>query len=403
MAWLAFALLATGCGSSGAVEAVVTTTTSATTTIPTTTSTTTSTTITLPATTTSTSTTTTTTLVPEDGRTAAERTLTEVAVITGDIAPKSIVASGDGLYVAQNMMYRHTVTVYDRNFELVGTISDTVVLSDFGHEGFEGEYRGAPVEAAFTSGGEHVYVSNYEMYGPGLRGGAGDRCSPGQWPDSFVYRIDTGRLAIDQVIAVGSVPKFLAVTPDDRLILVSNWCSYDLSVIDVETATETARVEIGRYPRGIAVAPDSSTAYIAVMGSNRVKVLDLDSLEIVGEVVVGTSPRHLVLSPDGAFLYASLNGEGRLAKVDLSTGDVIGRVATGDAPRSMAISDDGTALYVVNYRSGTVSKVRTGDMTEIQEVRAGYHPIGITYDPANRQVWVSNYGGTIQVFDDRSD
>lgn len=398
---VALALLVGACAqASSETVSTAPTTTSTTTTTTSTTTTTTTTSTTGTTTTTIPSTTTTTTLVPEDGLTAAERTLVEVAVIGGDIAPKSVVASGDGIYVAQNMMYRHTVTVYDRDFELVATIPDTVVLSDFGHEGFEGEYRGAPVEAAFTSDGDRVYVSNYEMYGNGRPGGAGDRCSPGQWPDSFVYRIDSESLEIDQVIAVGAVPKFLAVTPDDRLLVVSNWCSYDLSIVDLDEGAEIARIDIGRYPRGIALSPDSSTAYIAVMGSTRVKQVDLATRQVTGEITVGSSPRHLVLSPDGSLLYVSLNGEDRLAKVDLGTGEVLGKVATGDAPRSMAISDDGTALYVVNYNSGTVSKVRTEDMTEVQEVRAGYHPIGITYDPANRQVWVSNYGGTIQVFED---
>ena len=39
---------------------------------------------------------------------------------------------GAGQVFAQNMMYRHTVTVYDRNGELVKTIPDTVNLTDFG-------------------------------------------------------------------------------------------------------------------------------------------------------------------------------------------------------------------------------------------------------------------------------
>ena len=41
--------------------------------------------------------------------------------------------------------------------------------------------------------------------------------------------------AIDQVIPVGAVPKYVAVTPDDKTVLVTNWCSWDLSVIDVAT------------------------------------------------------------------------------------------------------------------------------------------------------------------------
>lgn len=115
---------------------------------------------------------------------------------------------------------------------------------------------------------------------------------------------------------------------------------------------------------------------------------------------IGRGPRHLVLSPDGDTLYASLNSEGKLAKIDLETGEAVTKVSTGSAPRSMAISDDGTALYVVNNLSNTMSKVRTWDMVELEEHPAPGHPIGITYDAATREIWVSSYWGTIRVFAD---
>jgi hypothetical protein len=68
-------------------------------------------------------------------RPSDERLFHEVFTISGDISPKSVVASDDGLFFAQNMMYRHTITVYDRNFELVKTIGDQVRLEEFGLDG----------------------------------------------------------------------------------------------------------------------------------------------------------------------------------------------------------------------------------------------------------------------------
>lgn len=345
-------------------------------------------------------TTTTTTLVPPDGLTAAERTLVETETITGEISPKSVVASQTGLFFAQNMMYRHTVTVYGRDYELVKTIPDTIVLSEYGHDDYAGEYRGSPVEAAFTSNGEYAYVSNYRMYGGGLSTAAGDGCNAGSWPDSFLYRIDTSTLEIDQAIRVGPVPKFLAVTPDDRYVVVANWCGFDVSIVAVATGEEVARIPVGRHPRGVAVTPDSSTAYVAIMGSRNIAVIDLGTFEVSTIENVGRSPRHLVLSPDGSILYASLNGEGALAKIDIATGEVLQKVTTGAAPRSMAISDDGTALYVVNYNSSTMSKVRTSDMVETEEHQTWSKPIGITYDVPTREVWVSTYSGAIHVYYD---
>jgi YVTN family beta-propeller protein len=328
--------------------------------------------------------------------------MVQVAEIGGHISPKSVVASGHGLFFAQNMMYRHTVTVYDRSFQLVATIPDTVVLSDFGHAEFEGEFQGAPVEAAFTSDGRYAYVSNYSMYGPGFREGT-DSCSPSSnYPDSFVYRINTATLTIDQVIRVGAVPKFVAVTPDDKRLLVSNWCTYDLSIIDTATAAEIQRLPIGAYPRGLAVSPDSRTAYVAVMGGSAVATVDLATYDVGAIEGVGGGPRHLNISADGTQLYVTLNSDGRVAKIDLTTGEVVARVSTGSAPRSMALADDGQSLYVVNYNSSTVAKVRTSDMAVLQTESVGYHPIGVTHDAETRQVWVATYGGTLAVFQDGS-
>ena len=278
---------------------------------------------TVPATTTTTAvppptTTTTTTTLPS----TAELQLRKIATITGDISPKSVVATGAGLFFAQNMMYRHTITVYDRDYELVATIPDSVNLAEYGFSESANEHRGAPVEAVATADGTYVYVSNYQMYGEGYGRAGGDGCNAADWDESFVYRVSATDLEIDQVIAVGAVPKFLAITPDDRLVLVSNWCSFDLSIIDTAVGREIARIPLGRHPRGIAVTSDGQTAYVAIMGSLDITIVDLESYEVGWLRGVGANPRHLVLDPTDGRLYATLNGEGAVAVIDPVTGEV---------------------------------------------------------------------------------
>ena len=335
-----------------------------------------------------------------------------VVRIDGDFAPKSVVASGTGLYFAQNMMYRHTISVLDHRKELVATIEDSVDLRKFGYDVAGDVYRGSPVEAAFTSDGSFAFVSNYRMYGPGYDPEAGsDSCGRDQGQDSFVYRVSATTLEIDRVYPVGPVPKHLAVTPDDRLLLVSNWCGFDVTVIDLAADETLATVDVGRHPRGITVTSDGKTAYVAVMGSTGIAVIDLSALPAGGIPPgaagvpaatyirdVGISPRHLVLSPDDRTLYATLNGEDAVVAVDLGSGEVIRRVETGRAPRTMDISTDGTALYVVNYKSHTMSKIRTHDFAVLQEFDTAPRPIGITYDPFSEEVWVSTYSGPIHVY-----
>src|SRR4051794_38972587 len=73
----------------------------------------------------------TTTTVPPPP--AVDRPLSLATTITGAISPKSVDATGTGLVFAQNMMYRHTMTVYDKNGALVKTIPDSVDLARFGY------------------------------------------------------------------------------------------------------------------------------------------------------------------------------------------------------------------------------------------------------------------------------
>ena len=340
-------------------------------------------------------------VLADDGKPSEERTLAEAFTVTDpDLQPKSVVASGSGLFFAQNMMYRHNVSVYDRAGEEVATVSDRVDLSELGVDGGV-VADGSPVEAAFTPGGRYAYVSNYKMYGDGYNPVADDDCDAGDWDDSFVYRIDTNSFEIDTAIPTGAVPKYMAVTPDGTKLVVSNWCGFDVSIIDIATNTELTRVDVGRHPRGIAITNDSASAYVTVMGEHRIVRIDLAGYGIADIPGAGNTPRHLVLSPDDRFLYVSNNLEGVVRKLDLQTGGEAGRVATGVQPRTMVLTPDGTALFVVNYQDGTVSKVRTSDMSVQQELYSGVHPVGITYDPQTRQVWVANYAGSLKVFVDR--
>ncbi len=326
--------------------------------------------------------------------------LTRVATVTGAISPKSVTATGTGLVFAQNMMYRHTMTVYDAGGALVKTIPDGVDLAKFGVTGHPGVTRGAPVEAAADQAHRYVFATNYSMYGANFGPEGSDNCTgPGGLTPSYVYRVSLATLAIDAVGQVGMVPKYVAVTPDDRYVLVSNWCSYDLSVLDYATLHEVRRIHLGAYPRGIAIDARSHVAYVAVMGTFDVARIDLGTFDRTWFRGVGNSPRHLVLSADGRRLFVTLNGDNRVVAVDTATGRVVARTATGTQPRSMAISSDGLALYVVNYGSNTVSVLKTADLGVVNTFPVPDHPIGIAYEPTHHRIWVACYSGAILVYD----
>ncbi len=331
----------------------------------------------------------------------ADTGLVHQKTITGAIRPKSVVHNNKGLFFAQNMMYRHSITVYKRDFSLVKTISDEISFKDFGKKGFQGKHQGSPVEAAFSPDGRFAWVSNYQMFGEGFDNPGSDNCKRSSAFDkSYLYKIDTDQLRITTILQAGCVPKHLACSPDGRFLLVSNWCSGDLSIFDARVDTLLRSLALGNYPRGVAIDSKSRFAYIAVMGAYKIARVDLQNFSIRFMEKVGRTPRHICLSPDDRFLYVSLNAEGKVLKYDLKTLKLIKAKSIGTTPRSMVLSADGSFLYVVNYKDNQMSKLRTSDMAVVQRVKTNNKPIGITLDSEENTLWVACYTGSIMIFKD---
>ena len=116
--------------------------------------------------------------LPAQGEEVSKKSsLKLIKTIEGSIAPKSVRTSNDGIISAHNMMYKHSITIYDaKTFELLKTIPDSVSLKDYGFSKSSSLFRGAPVEGSFSPDGKYFYVSNYAMYGPGYKKEGTDTC-----------------------------------------------------------------------------------------------------------------------------------------------------------------------------------------------------------------------------------
>lgn len=321
---------------------------------------------------------------------------------SSQLSPKSIVASSTGRVIAQNMIYTHGISVFTADGQEVTRISDTVSRKMLGLQG-RGKAQGAPVEAAVSSNGQFAYVSNYYMTGAGFNNKGFDKCSGSvEYDKSYLYKIDMTTNTVVDAVQVGSVPKYVAVTPNNKYALVSNWCSYSISVIDLATFTSVTEIEVGRYPRGLVSTKDSSRVYFTVMGAGKIGYIDMASLKPTFWKSAASTPRHIVLSPDDKILYVSHNLSSIVTSHNATSGKVLRRVATGTEPRTMEIAPDGSALWVVNYASNTLTVVSTETMAVRQSIATPPKPIGVTYEPTLKRVWVACYGGQIRVYQVRT-
>ncbi len=138
----------------------------------------------------------------------------------------------------------------------------------------------------------------------------------------------------------------VAITDDDRWVLIVNADDNSLSVFDTTTkpVARKSKTPTGKEPSSVVVAPDRTTAYV----SNRadatvVKVTGIDTASptVSAPLAVGSEPTGLALSPTGATLYVAEYAEGTISVIDTSTMTIT---------KSIAVPDNGhvVALTVTN-------------------------------------------------------
>lgn len=106
--------------------------------------------------------------------------------------------------------------------------------------------------------------------------------------------IDTATLRARATVPAGRMPYGVAVTGDGSRILVTNQHAAAVTVIDAARLEIVATVAVGPYPEGIAVV--GPRAYVANWFSDDVSVIDLATWRETARIKVAEGPRT-VLAP----------------------------------------------------------------------------------------------------------
>jgi DNA-binding beta-propeller fold protein YncE len=107
-----------------------------------------------------------------------------------------------------------------------------------------------------------------------------------------IVEIDVQRWTLLRRIPAGDGVYNLEATPDGRLLVASNKRGHSVSIIEIGSGRELARIETLRpVVHGVAITTDSRYAFISVEGigsePGMVEVIDLRALERVAAVEVG--------------------------------------------------------------------------------------------------------------------
>ncbi len=209
------------------------------------------------------------------------------------------------------------------------------------------------------------------------------------------------------LIKTGKTPKIISRTADDKYLLVSNWHSYTVSVLEIDKhkypfGKVVNTIPVSDIPRGIAVDNRTKRSYIAIMGGASISVVDNDVWQKVDDLNVASNPRHILLDTSGR-LFVSYNRLAKVACLDAISGKTLFTVDTHAQPRTIALSKNQQFLFVTCYSADMVDvfKIEKNEFIKVISLPCAGHPVGVDIFENNEKLeaWVCSYSnGSISIF-----
>jgi YVTN family beta-propeller protein len=174
-------------------------------------------------------------------------------------------------------------------------------------------------------------------------------------PNSKVLDFGDKSFPVFVEIPVGNGPiSGMVASPDGNRLIVTNYGSDSVSVIDTDTCRVVETVTGVDEPFAIAMGDaDPHRAFVTSVSTSydAISVIDVPTQVVTGTHKLAFSVSDITTGTDGRYVYATRNGShgADVAIVDTETGDVeVVEVAgaPGTATECVRVSKDGAHLYV---------------------------------------------------------
>ncbi len=218
--------------------------------------------------------------------------------------------------------------------------------------------------------------------------------------------LDSGRVAA--TIPTGEGPHEVAVSPDGRLAVVTNYGTgpkpgSSLTVLEVPAARVVRTIDLGehRRPHGVAFLPGGGRVAVTAEGSQALLAVDVETGKVLSRTPTAQEVSHMVvLAPDGARAFVANIGSGSLTIVDLPAAKRLVNLPTGAGAEGITMLPGGREVWVTNRDADTISVVDVAAMKVVAELPCKAFPIRAQASPDGKRVLVSNArSGDIAVFD----
>lgn len=232
------------------------------------------------------------------------------------------------------------------------------------------------------------------------------------FPYGSVHKYETGTDAWVGDVTLGLFPATLDVSAATGLLFAVNFNLHgpmeasSISVVEVDTMSEVARVDTGVRPHGGRLSRDGSAFYSVNMMDFELVELDAFTFEITRRLPLGDGVMPTWVTrptPDGK-VYVTGNNVARIFEIDLGDWRVERTFETGAGPYNIDVSPDGTRM-VATYKNGDAVgfwDLESGQETaRLRTSRTIPHGVVVTPDGELAFVTLEGVGadpGTVEIY-----
>jgi YVTN family beta-propeller protein len=135
----------------------------------------------------------------------------------------------------------------------------------------------------------------------------------------------------------------------------------------------------------LALKPDGGELIVCNFDSDSISIIETGTDEVSGSYLIGTHPARGIVSDDNSRLYVSNLGSNAVAVYDIDMGRIVASLTAGSEPDGLALSASQNYLLVLGSASGDVTviqkrkprKLEPGEYGLLTMIPAGVQPNNI--------------------------
>ncbi len=184
--------------------------------------------------------------------------------------------------------------------------------------------------------------------------------------DNSISLIDAKLLKVRATLPVCQHPEDIAILPDSGKAFVS--CSGSNQVASIQLKSPgpppkedrvLALIDVGRTPVSLTLKPDGGEIVVCNFDSDSISMIETGNDEVGNSQEIGKHPSHGIVTLDNSRLYVSNFGSNTVAVYDIDMGRRIGTpLNVGSHPDALALTPDQNYLLVLDTESGDVTVIQ---------------------------------------------